>query len=93
MTYGMVSKWYDMGFIVDVVLFDFANALDVVSHHFLKYKLRLLGIYSPLIDWIANFLVCRVMRVSVIRSSLMVVGSGDPQGSVLGPLCPLSSFC
>ena len=34
-TYGMVSKWYDVGFIVNVDLFDFAKAFAVVSHHLL----------------------------------------------------------
>ena len=59
----MVSKWYDMGFNNDVVLFDFAIAFDVVSHHLLFDKLRLLGICSPLINWIADFLIGRVMRI------------------------------
>ena len=35
LTYSMVSKWYDVGFIVDVVLFDFAKAFIVVSHNIL----------------------------------------------------------
>ena len=29
MTQGMVSKWYDLGFIVDVVVLEFAKAFDV----------------------------------------------------------------
>ena len=78
----MVSKWYDVAFIVDEFLFDFANTYDVVSHHLLFDKLRLLGICSPLIDWIADFLVGRVVRASVsdIRSSFLNVRSGVPQG-------------
>ena len=35
LNYGMISKWYDVGFIVEVVLFDFAEAFDVFSHHLL----------------------------------------------------------
>ena len=42
----LLMKWYDMCFIVDVVLFDFAKAFDVVSHYLLLDKLRLLGICS-----------------------------------------------
>ena len=56
-----------MGFIIDTVLFDFAKAFDVVSQHLLLDELRLLGIYSPLTDWIADFRIGRVMRVSGIR--------------------------
>ena len=46
LTYVIVSKWYDVDFIVDVVLFDFAKAFDVVSHHLLLDKLRWFGISS-----------------------------------------------
>ena len=45
LTYDMVSKGlYNVSFIADEVLFDFAKAFDVVSHHLLLDKLRLLGI-------------------------------------------------
>ena len=84
----MVSKWYDVGFIVDVFLFDFAEAFDAVSRPLLLNKLRFLGNYGSLITWIADFLIGRVMTVMVsgIRSSFMDVRSGVPHGSVLGPL-------
>ena len=62
--YAMVSKWYVMGFIIDVVLFDFAKAVDVASYPLLLYQLRLLGSCNSLIDWIANFLIGCVMRFS-----------------------------
>ena len=74
LTYGMLSTWYDVGFIVDVVLFDFTKAFDIVSH----YLLLELGICSPLIDWIADFLIDCVMRVSCIRNSFVNVRSGVP---------------
>ena len=44
LTCGMVSKYYDVGYIVDLFYFYFAIASDVVSHHLLLDKLRLLGI-------------------------------------------------
>ena len=53
LTYGVVSKWYDVGFIV-VVLFDFTEAFDVVSHNLWLDELRWLGICSQLIDRIAD---------------------------------------
>ena len=79
----MISKLYDVGFIVDVVLFDFSRAFDVVSHHLLLDKLKLFGICSPLIDRIVDFLIGRVMRVSIsgIRSNLMDVRNDVPQGA------------
>ena len=46
-------------------LFDFSKAFNV-SHYLLVDKLRLLDDNcSPVIDWVANFLIVRVMRVSV----------------------------
>ena len=50
LAYDMVSKWYNVGYIVDVVLFDFTKPYDVVLHNLLLHKLRLIGICSPLID-------------------------------------------
>ena len=54
----------------------------------LLYNLGVLDICSPLIDWIPNFLIGRVISVSVlvIRSSFFDVRTGVPQGTVLGPL-------
>ena len=40
LSYGMVSKWYDVDFIVDVILFDFAKTFDVVAHNWLLDELR-----------------------------------------------------
>ena len=50
--------------------------------------MRLLGICSPIIDYITEFIIRRATRVSVsgIRSSFMDVWSGVPQRNVLGPL-------
>ena len=69
-------------------MFDFAEAFDVVSDHLLFDKLRLLGIWNPLIDWIPDFLIGCVIRFSVLgfRNSFMDVRSGAPQESMLGPL-------
>ena len=60
------------------------DVLLMTSFCLLLEKLRLLGICSPLIDWLVDFLIDRVMRVSVsgICSSFMNARSGVPQGSV-----------
>ena len=88
LTYNQVAEWYDIGFTVDVVLFDFSKAFDVVSHELLLEKLRLLGIGGRLLSWIGDFLTARTMRVAVSGSCSCEVSveSGVPQGSVLGPL-------
>ena len=51
-----------MGYIVDIVFFDFAKAFDVFLHHLLLGKLRLLGIFRLLTYWIVVFFIGHVMR-------------------------------
>ena len=88
LVYNQVTSWVDCGYVVDVVLFDFSKAFDVVNHRLLLEKLSLLGVGGSLLGWIGHFLVGRRMQVVVdgSRSAPHSVVSGVPQGSVLGPL-------
>ena len=88
LVYNEISIWLDEGNAVDLILFDFAKAFDVVSHSILLTKLHWLGIDRVLIAWIEDFLTGRSMTVAVgdSHSSLHQVKSGVPQGSVLGPV-------
>lgn len=88
LVYNEVSKAMDAGAVVDVVLFDFSKAFDVVSHDILLEKLSCLGIKAGLLQWFSSFLRDRQMQVCVAgtTSGVRKVLSGVPQGSVLGPL-------
>ena len=88
LTYDEVTVALDLGHPVDLVLFDFSKAFDVVRHTILLEKLRLVGVQGRLITWLTDFLVGRTMQVLVkgTTSSAAEVRSGVPQGSVLGPI-------
>ena len=88
LTYDFVSERMDAEDTVDVILFDFSKAFDVVIHDFLIDKLRCLGIQGAILQWITEFLCGRTMRVRVKghTSQPRDVLSGVPQGSILGPI-------
>ena len=87
-TYDYVSRGIDKGRTVDLILFDFAKAFDVVCHALLLDKLRCIGISGRLLCWLNEFLSGRTMQVNVKHtlSSPREVKSSAPQGSVLGPI-------
>ena len=88
LTYEYVSSHVDSGMAVDVLYFDYSKAFDVVNHRVLLTKLSLIGISDPILGWLCNFLTDRTMNVVVhnTQSRAVVVTSGVPQGSVIGPL-------
>ena len=74
--------------ITDFVYVDFKKAFDPVSHTKLLLKLQTYGICGDVLGWITSFLSSRTQSVKIFDalSSVIVVRSGVPQGSVLGPI-------
>ncbi len=67
---------------------DLTTAFDTVNHNILLDRLRSVGLSDNVVSWFNTYLKGRTQCVQVdgIKSDLLGVGKGDPQGSVLGPL-------
>ena len=78
----------DNGFHVATVFIDLRKAFDTVDHQILLKKLHDMGIQGPAQRLLKSFLEKRQQYVTVngAKSTIKIVKSGIPQGSVLGPL-------
>ena len=86
-----LEEWTDMlekREVFDVIYTDFSKAFDSFPHTRLLTNLQGLGIKGDVLFWIKSFLTKRTQCVNVdgIISDWIMVLSGIPQGSVLGPI-------
>lgn len=72
---------------VDAVYTDFQKAFDKVDHTLLMEKIAFNGIRGNLLRWFASYIFNRTQKIVINghESDSIVVKSGVPQGSVLGP--------
>ena len=73
---------------VHAAILDFSKAFDKVPHQRLLRKLEYYGIRENLLKWFESFLIGRTQSVICdgSQSKSIMVTSGVPQGTVLGPL-------
>ncbi len=71
-----------------MAILDFSKAFDTVPQGSLLRKLQFYGIYGPILKWITVFLKNRDQCVVVdgVKSELVSLYSGVPQGTVLEPI-------
>ena len=73
---------------VDAIYTDFSKAFDRVHHGILRNKLRKLGVPQLFVDWSSSYLTGRIqnVRIDSCISKDVIVYSGVPQGSIIGPI-------
>ena len=78
----------DAGYGVHVCYLDISKAFDRVKHNILIQKLKSYGILGNLLECLPDYLRERhdMIRVDEAYSKKIIVTSGVPQGSVLGPI-------
>lgn len=83
-----INCGFNKGQTTDVVYTDFSKAFDKVNHNLLLRKLYLMGFTHNCLCWLESYLVCRKqsVRLNNSTSKSIIVNSGVPQGSHLGPI-------
>ncbi|XP_051167606.1 uncharacterized protein LOC127285557 [Leptopilina boulardi] len=84
-----ICKAIDERKVTIIVFFDFSKAFDMVPHTILLTKLKSIGLSCSVLKWFASYLSGRMQAVVGAKGEISEwadIGTGVPQGSVLGPL-------
>ena len=67
---------------------DLSKAFDTINHSKLLHKLNCYGIRGTSNLWFKNYLSERkqYLEFNIIKSNLLNINCGVPQGSILGPI-------
>lgn len=84
----MIYEKLDKSIPIAIIFLDLAKAFDTVNHKILLEKLHRYGLRGKANKLLESYLTNRSQRVKVngILGNFMVVKTGVPQGTILGPL-------
>ena len=83
-----IGRLLDRGKQVDVIYLDMSKAFDKVSHKRLLSRLRDFGFGGNILKWFSSYLNNRYQQTTAfgVTSEPLLLTSGVPQGSILGPI-------
>ena len=83
-----ITKAIDRGEYTIGIFLDLSKAFDTINHNILVQKLDHYGVRGISNLWFQNYLTTRkqIVKYNQNRSDEMVIESGVPQGSILGPI-------
>ncbi len=86
--FDKIGSLPDRGKQIDVIYLDMSKAFDKVSHKRLLLRLRECGFGGNILNWFHSYLQDRCQQTTILdaSSSPSQVTSGEPQGSILGPM-------
>ena len=72
---------------VRITFFDFSSAFNTIQPQLLSEKLQVMGVTTPTISWITDYLTGRpqFVRLGSVLSEVVESSTGAPQGTVLSP--------
>jgi retron-type reverse transcriptase len=83
-----LTKAIDNGEFIIGIFIDLSKAFDTINHRILIQKLEHYGIRGVAQLWFQNYLTNRkqIVKYNQVRSKEMLIQTGVPQGSILGPI-------